>query len=42
MKFEREIELIEALSALFPKSKRNTLRKMLTEGRALVDGKVVH
>ena len=42
MKFETEIELIEALSAHFPKSKRNTLRKMLTEGRALVDGKVVH
>ena len=42
MKFEKEIELIEALSAHFPKSKRNTLRKMLTEGRALVDGKVVH
>ena len=42
MKFDKEIELIEALSAHFPKSKRNTLRKMLTEGRALVDGKVVH
>ena len=42
MKFEKEIELIEALSAHFPKSKRNTLRKMLTEVRALVDGKVVH
>ena len=42
MKFEKEIELIEALSAHFPKSKRNTLRKMLTECRALVDGKVVH
>ena len=42
MKFEKEIELIEALSTHFPKSKRNTLRKMLTEGRALVDGKVVH
>tara|TARA_B110000444_G_scaffold121204_1_gene113996 strand:- start:7223 stop:8095 length:873 start_codon:yes stop_codon:yes gene_type:complete len=42
MKFENEIELIEALSLLFPNSKRNTLRKMLTEGRAMVDGKVVH
>lgn len=42
MKFEQDIELIEALAAHFPNSKRNTLRKMLTGGRALVDGKVVH
>ncbi len=42
MKFEEEIELIEALAAHLPSSKRNTLRKILTEGRALVDGKVVH
>ena len=42
MKFKEDIELIEALKAHFPNSKRNTLRKMLTEGRALVDGKVVH
>lgn len=42
MKFKQDIELIEALTAHFPNSKRNTLRKMLTEGRALVDGKVVH
>jgi len=42
MKFKQDMELIEALAAHFPNSKRNTLRKMLTEGRALVDGNVVH
>lgn len=42
MKFKEDIELIEALALHFPNSKRNTLRKMLTEGRALVDGKAVH
>jgi 23S rRNA pseudouridine1911/1915/1917 synthase len=42
MKFKQDMELIEALAAHFPNSKRNTLRKMLTEGRALVDGNAVH
>ena len=42
MKFEEATELIEALAAHLPNSKRNTLRKILTEGRALVDGKAVH
>jgi 23S rRNA pseudouridine1911/1915/1917 synthase len=42
MKFEEDIELIEALAAHLPNSKRNTLRKILTDGRALVDGKAVH
>jgi 23S rRNA pseudouridine1911/1915/1917 synthase len=42
MKFKQDIELIEALAAHFPNSKRNTLRKMLTEGRVLVDGNVVY
>ena len=42
MKVEKETELIEVLSSFFPNSKRNKLRKMLTEGRAHVDGKVVH
>ena len=42
MKFEEDIELIEALAAHLPHSKRNTLRKILTEGRALVDDKVVY
>ncbi len=42
MKTEQDIELLEALSHIFPNSKRNTLRKMLTEGRVLVDDKVIH
>ena len=42
MDFNQDIELIEALAAMYPNSKRNTLRKMLTSGRVLVDGKVVH
>ena len=42
MKFKQDIELIEALAAHFPNSKRNTLRKMLTEGRVLVDGNVAY
>ena len=42
MKVERETELIEILSSYFPNSKRNKLRKMLTEGRVHVDGNVVH
>ena len=42
MKFEQEIELIEAVALQFPNSKRNTLRKMLTAGRVLVDGKPIH
>ena len=42
MKVDQETELIEVLSSHFPNSKRNKLRKMLTEGRAHVDGNVVH
>ena len=36
------MKLIDAIQELFPNSKRNTLRKMLTEGRVLVDGKPIH
>jgi len=42
MKFEKEIELLEALSLMHPNSKRNTLRKMLTAGRVMVDGNITH
>ena len=42
MEFNQDIELIEALAAMYPNSKRNTLRKMLTSGRVTVDGGVVH
>ena len=42
MKFEKEIELLEALSLIHPNSKRNTLRKMLTAGRVMVDGNIIH
>ena len=42
MEIKADTELLEALAQYFPDSKRNTLRKMLTEGRALVDGNVVH
>ena len=42
MQFNQDTELIEALAAMYPNSKRNTLRKMLTSGRVTVDGKVVH
>ncbi|NCF97303.1 MAG: RluA family pseudouridine synthase [Euryarchaeota archaeon] len=42
MDIKEDIELLEALAQYFPNSKRNKLRKMLTEGRALVDGEVVH
>ena len=42
MKFEKEIELLEALSLMHPNSKRNTLRKMLTSGRVIVDGNIIH
>ena len=42
MEIKEDIELLEALAQYFPNSKRNTLRKMLTEGRALVDGNAVH
>jgi len=42
MKFEKEIELLEALSLMHPNSKRNTLRKMLTAGRVMVDGNIIH
>ena len=42
MKVEQETELIEALASIHPNSKRNTLRKMLTAGRVMVDGKIIH
>ena len=42
MKFEEEIDLLEAVQKMLPTSKRNTLRRMLTEGRIRVDGKIVH
>ena len=41
MNIEKETELIEVLQSIFPTSKRNTLRKMLTQGRVLVDGKII-
>ena len=42
MKFEQDIELIEALALIYPNSKRNTLRKMLTSGRVMVEGVIIH
>ena len=42
MRIESEMELIEALSLRFPKSSKNTLRKMLTAGRVTVDEVVLH
>ena len=42
MEIKEDTELLEALAQYFPTSKRNKLRKMLTEGRALIDGEVVH
>lgn len=42
MKFEQDIELIEALASIYPNSKRNTLRRMLTSGRVMVEGEIVH
>ena len=42
MEFNQDIELIEALAAMYPNSKRNTLRKMLTSGRVTVGDMVVH
>ena len=42
MKFEQDIELIEALASIYPNSKRNTLRKMLTSGRVMVEGEIIH
>ncbi|MDP6870090.1 MAG: RluA family pseudouridine synthase [Candidatus Poseidoniaceae archaeon] len=42
MQFKEDMELIEALASHFPNSKRNKLRKMLTEGRILVDKKIIH
>ena len=42
MRFEEEIDLLEAVQKMLPNSKRNTLRRMLTEGRIRVDGKIIH
>ena len=39
---KEEIDLIEALQSMYPQSKRNTLRKMLTQGRVLVDGEITY
>ncbi len=39
---ESDIELLVALSIIYPESKKNKLRKMLTEGRVEVDGKIIH
>jgi len=41
MNIEKETELINILQTIFPESKRNTLRKMLTQGRVVVDEKVI-
>ncbi len=42
MKVEIDTELLDVLSEIFPNSKKNKLRKMLTEGRVSVDGTIVH
>ena len=42
MRVEKETVLLDALCEIYPNSKKNTLRKMLTEGRVSVDGKIVH
>ena len=39
---DSEQELLDILQHMFPDSKTNKLRKMLTEGRVEVDGKIVH
>lgn len=36
------MKLLDVLAEQFPNSKRNTLRKMLTDGRVLIDGEVCH
>ena len=42
MKVEQDTELIEALAIIYPESKRNTLRKMLTAGRVMVNEEIIH
>ncbi len=42
MKIEQDTELIEALAKIYPNSKRNTLRKMLTAGRVMVNEEIIH
>ena len=44
MKFnvEEEIILLSALQLMYPESTKSKLRKMLTEGRVLVDGTPVY
>ena len=42
MRVEKEIALLSALTEMYPNSKKNTLRKMLTEGRVSIDGKIIH
>ena len=42
MKVEQNTPLIEVLSVMFDKSSRRTIRRMLTDGRVLVDGEIIH
>ena len=42
MKVEKNTPLLEHLSIMFEKTSRRKIRKMLTDGRILVDGVVVH
>mgnify|MGYP006173562563 FL=1 len=42
MKVEKNTPLLELLSVMFENSSRRKIRKMLTDGRILVDGVVVH
>ena len=42
IKIESEQNLIEILSASFPNSSKNKIRKMLTEGRISVNGEIEH
>ena len=37
---DEESDLLTVLVKLFPQSSKSTLRKMLTSGRVIVDGKV--
>lgn len=42
MKVEKNTPLLEILSLMFENSSRRKIRKMLTDGRVLVDGVIVH
>ena len=39
---EDELILLAALELMYPQSTKTKLRKMLTEGRVLVDGELVY